>query len=187
MNPPFQSSGSHPHPRTQHVRLARRCPVCGGRSHADAKLPLSQGIRTLELNLDEPAHLVETLSLHLLLALVELLPYKQFACQRCGHEFKLTNQTTRSMVYSLLTSMEPVAAAKPPPLPSDKAKPATKARPASEPALGEPVAPAPRPRPKTAPKPTGPAAPAPKRGGPDWTPYHLDQGMDALFDQFKEE
>ena len=96
--------------RPQHVLLSRRCPVCGGCSNAEGKLPLSQGIRTLELNLDEPAMLVETLSMHLLLALVELLPYKQFACQRCGHEFRMASQTSRELLYGLLTSMQPVTA-----------------------------------------------------------------------------
>ena len=177
--------------RPQHVLLSRRCPVCGGRSRAEGKIPLSQGMRTMELNLDEPAHLVETLSLHLLLALVELLPYKQFACQRCGHEFRMASQTSRELLYSMLTSMQPVAAPPPPSaqpinvvpaIPKRRSAPVVMTLPDS--AAVQPAAPAkPKPRPSAAlPKPA-----KPQPGSPDWTPYHLDSDMDALFDRFKEE
>ena len=192
MSEPFSPTGNHNSLRPQHVRLSRRCPVCGGRSYAEAKLPISLGIRAMELNLDEPAQLVESLSLHLLLALVELLPYKQFACTRCGHEFRLANQTTHNMVYSLLTSMEPVAATKPPSASLLSPTTATHAKPvrpvAQESEQAGPIRTA-----KTKPvaKPKTKQQPASKPGGPDWTPYHLDSEidpeMDNLFDQFKEE
>lgn len=178
--------------RPQHVLLSRRCPVCGGRSGAEGKLPLSQGIRTLELNLDEPALLVETLSLHLLLALVELLPYKQFLCGRCGHEFRMASQTTREMLYAMLTSMQPVTAPPPPSSQPINARPASvKRRPAGATGKLLPGMVTGKSTPDTvkarsvAAVPKKPVEPLP--GSPDWTPYHLDSDMDALFDQFKEE
>ncbi len=187
MSEPLPAFGKHPM-RTQPIRLSRRCPVCGGRSHAEAKMPLSQGIRAVELNLDQPAHLAETLSLHLLLALVELLPYKQFTCQRCFHEFRLASQTTRQVLFGLLSSMEPVAPPRPQPVPEAKRPSLPSPKPPTVKEFKSPVvrpkAPAQRPQPAP-PGQATPAAPAP--GGPDWTPYHLDQDLDALFDQFKEE
>jgi hypothetical protein len=173
--------------RTQEVLLTRRCPICAGRSEAVGKLPLSQGIRTVELNLDEPARLVKELSLHLLLSLVELLPYKQFACRRCGHEFRLASQSTRAMMYDVLVSMQPVAPAL---APKPSETPMFAPRPRGAPAKvqnvppPEVVAPA---RAKARPK-AEPEAPSrqPRETPPDWTPYHLDSDMDALFDQFKE-
>jgi hypothetical protein len=174
--------------RPQHVLLSRRCPVCGGRSNAEGKLPLSQGIRTLELNLDEPVVLVETLSMHLLLALVELLPYKQFACQRCGHEFRMASQTSRELLYGLLTSMQPVTAPPPPAppgavaAPKRRVAPVVKSFPDGVPATAKPDTGKSRARPAMSKKPA-----EPQPGSPDWTPYHLDSDMDALFDQFKEE
>jgi hypothetical protein len=159
---------------------------------AEGKMPLSQGMRAMELNLDEPARLVETLSLHLLLALVELIPYKQFACTRCGHEFRMASQTSREMLYALLTSMQPVVAPPPPStLPVNAAPPsapkrATRAPPKTMPAALTPQALAPA-KGKQRPAPTPAKTTRGKPEAPDWTPYHLDSDMDALFDQFKEE
>jgi hypothetical protein len=178
--------------RAQHVLLSRRCPVCGGRSGAEGKLPLSQGMRTMELNLDEPARLIETLSLHLLLALVELIPYKQFACQRCGHEFRLASQTSREMLYAMLVSMQPVAPPSAPAKTPVNAPPAPARQVAQKP-KGMPAALTPQalaaPKGKAKSR-VGVQEPKPvpgKQMPPDWQPYHLDSDMDALFDQFKEE
>lgn len=169
------------------VLLFRHCPVCGGRCAAEGQLPLSQGMRAMELNLDEPARLVETLSLHLLLALIELLPYKQFVCRRCGHEFRLASQTTREMLYGMLTSMRPVTAPPPPstrPVNSPVAGPKPR-RPAGKAASESPAAA----RTRAAKRPAAevPRPAEEKEVPPDWTPYHLDSDMDTLFDQFKEE
>lgn len=174
--------------RTQEVLLTRRCPVCGGRSEAVGKMPLSQGIRTVELNLDEPARLVDTLSLHLVLALVELLPYKQFGCRRCGHEFRLASQSTRSMLYDMLVSMQPIAPASASKSSDDRPLPPARSRIAapkvvSAPPLEVPSKPRAKARPKVEPPPPPPSE---KETSPDWTPYHLDSDMDALFDQFKD-
>jgi len=177
--------------RPQHVLLTRRCPVCGGRSHAEGKLPISQGLRVMEFNLDEPASLVESLSLHLLLALVELIPYKQFACQRCGHEFQLASRAARDILHTMLTTMQPVQAPPPPaPAPANVRKVVAKRRAAPSPermpaaltqqALAQPANNKPAERREAKPVPGKPAP-------PDWKPYHLDSDMDALFDQFKEE
>jgi hypothetical protein len=177
--------------RAQSVLISRRCPACGGRGEAEGKMPLSQGMRTMELNLDEPARLVEMLSMHLLLALVELIPYKQFTCQRCGHEFKLASQTSRDMLYAMLVSMQPIEA----PVPVAKAPvnargpntraPAT-AKTKSMPAALTHQALAP-PKSKARAAPPARKQPVEQVPPPDWKPYHLDSDMDALFDQFKEE
>lgn len=171
--------------RAHEVLLIRRCPVCGGRGEAIGKIPLSQGIRTVELNLDQPARLVEELSLHLLLALVELLPYKQFECRRCGHEYRLASQGSRALLYEMLVAMRPVDAN--PPGAQAKTGRSPQARPKQPKVAEAPLAATPAPRAQPRPQPTqAPATAKPQETPPDWTPYHLDTDLDELFDQFKD-
>ena len=97
--------------RNRYALLIKGCPSCGGTASAEAKLPLSADSRPVELDLDNLADLAARLSLGQLLALVELVPYKQFECKACGHSFRLANQTAKDMVLAMLRAMQPVAPA----------------------------------------------------------------------------
>jgi hypothetical protein len=94
--------------RARSIHLSRTCPVCGGRGTAEAKLPMSAHRKAPEFDLDDMAGLVKSQSLSLLLALVELLPYKLFACVACATEFRMESQSTKELVQAMLTSMQPV-------------------------------------------------------------------------------
>jgi hypothetical protein len=100
--------------RTRPTLLRKTCPICGGPSYAEAKLPIPANMPAVEYNLDDLGALVEKQSLSLLLGLVELLPYKTFTCRKCGGEFKMQSRTTRELVRTMLANMKPVVpAAKP--------------------------------------------------------------------------
>lgn len=103
--------------RTRSSMLRKTCPFCGGPSYAEAKLPVAANLQNVEYNLDDLGGLVENQSLSLLLALVELLPYKTFACRKCKREFQMESRTTRNLVRTMLADMRPVVAnaAKPKP------------------------------------------------------------------------
>jgi DNA-directed RNA polymerase subunit RPC12/RpoP len=138
--------------RTRSILLSKTCPYCGARSRAEAKLPIPANSPAIEMNLDHLAALVEKQSLSMLLALVELLPYKTFACAKCGAEFRLESRSGKELVGAMLGSMQPA-------LP----------HPAS--AVGANFKPG-RPRPaKVAPV-------APPEHGKDWE----SESLDALFD-----
>lgn len=94
--------------RARPIPLSKSCPVCGGRGHAEAKLPVPSSTKLVEFDLDRLAALVEGQSLSLLLALVELLPYKLFSCAKCGTEFKLESHAAKDLVRAMLDSMQPV-------------------------------------------------------------------------------
>jgi predicted RNA-binding Zn-ribbon protein involved in translation (DUF1610 family) len=140
--------------RPHSTLLSKTCPVCGARAIAEAKLPIPANTPKAEFNLDEIGSLVEKQSLSLLLALVELLPYKTFVCAKCGAEFRLENRSVKDMVHSMLTSMRPI-------LPQAR-----------------PGKPAPRRRAPARTQPKVPAAPSPTQGGKDWE----SESLDALFD-----
>lgn len=91
------------------VWLRKHCPKCGGAARAEAKLPGSPGPRPTEFDLDDLSALADKHSLGLLLAVVELLPYKQFSCGSCGQEFRLANDTAKEMVIGMLAAMRPVS------------------------------------------------------------------------------
>lgn len=172
--------------------LFKCCPACGGRARAEAKLPHAHAQRPEQFNLDDLGALVEHQTLSFLLALVELLPYKNFTCRKCGHEFQLQNRAAKDLVHSMLAAMQPVAAA---------VSPAQKARSRHTVRLPLPEA---MPVEAAVPRPPQPAAPAQSRPvaktpgvmpppqveetpSSDWEPYHLDGDMDDIFDQFTEE
>jgi len=94
--------------RTRPIILSKTCPVCGARSKAEARLPLPVNMPTLEFNLDDLGALVAKQSLSLLLALVELLPYKTFSCAKCGSEFRLESRSARELVGTMLSSLQPI-------------------------------------------------------------------------------
>lgn len=91
------------------IELRKRCPRCGDAAQAQAKLPGFPGPRANLFDLDDLPHLAARHSLGMLLALVELLPYKQFVCQRCGYAFRLRNEAAKEMVVSMLAALRPVA------------------------------------------------------------------------------
>lgn len=170
--------------------LYKYCPACGGRARAEAKLPLAHAQRPEEFNLDDLGNLVEKQTIGFLLALVELLPYKIFICRKCGHEFQLQNRAAKELVHGMLSAMQPVAAA---PSPAQAARrrhplrlPPPEAAPAPAP-RAKPVRPARPVAPKRAPVAEPPPPPAQPSQAPDWEPYHLDNDMDDIFDQFREE
>jgi hypothetical protein len=183
--------------------LYKCCPACGGRARAEAKLPLAHANKPETFNLDDLAHIVETQTIGFLLALVELLPYKIFICQKCGHEFQMQSRAAKELVHSMLVAMQPVAAATSPmqrtrkrtvlPLPRPESLPGAEAIPAPIPAVVSRPAPAgparrkPQVTDKPAPEKLPPDKMPPDKMPPDWEPYHLDSDMDAIFDQFKEE
>ncbi len=126
--------------RTSSIELTRTCPQCGGLGHSEAKLPMSANRKTPVFNLDDMAGLVGGQGLSLLLALIELLPYKLFTCSRCQAEFKMASQSTKELVQAILMSMRPVI---PDTKPARRAAPIPRqARPADT------MAEAPKPRPR---------------------------------------
>ncbi|MBI5938706.1 MAG: hypothetical protein HY850_12780 [Betaproteobacteria bacterium] len=127
-------------PSAKHVSILRKvCPMCGAGAQAEARLPISAGVRPPEIDLDRPDHVGAQLSVGQLLSLVEVIPYKQFRCQKCGHEFKLASQMGKALLVDMLGSMQPIAPA--PKKPAAKAKPAAKKAPA-KPAKTAPAKPA---------------------------------------------
>lgn len=166
--------------RARTVGLVKRCPACGGRAYAEAKLPLNSSLQPLDFNLDDIAGLVERQSLGLLLALIELLPYKNFECTACRYEFRLENRTAKTMVRAMLDGLQPVAPDAPAPRRRSTPLPVTPDHP------DRPAAPTPAPRPRpAAPRIPAPSIPPPTPA-PEWEPYHLESDMDTLFDQFKD-
>lgn len=93
--------------RTRPTVLSKTCPYCGARSQAEAKLPVPANMPAVEYDLDNLGALVQRQSLSLLLALVELLPYKTFACVKCGSEFRLQSRAAKELVGAMLKSMQP--------------------------------------------------------------------------------
>jgi hypothetical protein len=170
--------------------LYKYCPACGGRARAEAKLPLAHAQRPEEYNLDDLGTLVERQTIGFLLALVELLPYKVFTCRKCGHEFQLQNRAAKDLVYSMLAAMQPVAAALSPAQAARRRQTVRLPPPGAMPApvtRAKPVRPAASTRPKRPPAPQVPVPPVQPTHPPDWEPYHLDNDMDDIFDQFTEE
>lgn len=146
--------------RTRPILLSKTCLACGGRGRTEAKLPIPSNAPAAELDLDDLAALVERQSLSLLLALVELLPYKVFTCTTCHAEFKLDNPAARELVGAMLHGMRPV---------KQPLKPRRTTRPARPPAAASPAP---------------PEAPAERPG--DVTPQHPAdweaESLDTLFD-----
>ncbi|MGQ9686678.1 MAG: hypothetical protein ACUVT2_10295 [Thiobacillaceae bacterium] len=95
-------------------------------ARAEGKIPGFSGPRPPVFDLDDLGRLAARHSLGMLLALVELLPYKQFECQRCGYSFRLTNATAKDMVVGMLAALQPVA--------SERLRPSPRKRPAVLPA-----------------------------------------------------
>jgi len=93
---------------TRVIHLRRHCPRCGSMTRAEAKMPGFPGPRPPVFDLDDLGRLSARHSLGMLLALVELLPYKQFECTRCGYGFRLTNETAKDMVVAMLAALRPV-------------------------------------------------------------------------------
>lgn len=91
--------------------LHKACPACGAEATAEARLPISAGIRPAEIDLDQPGMVGEQLGVGQMLALIEVIPYKLFRCRNCKHEFKLASQVAKSLLIGLLGSMQPVAPA----------------------------------------------------------------------------
>jgi len=102
---------------TRVIHLRRHCPKCGSPARAEGKLPGFPGPRPPVFDLDDLGRLAARHSLGMLLALVELLPYKQFECPRCGYNFRLTNETAKDMVVAMLAALRPIASERlcPPP------------------------------------------------------------------------
>lgn len=134
--------------RNRHVVLRKRCPHCGAVAEAEAKLPLGDPLTPVVLDLDRLQDLADRLSLGPLLALVEVVPYKQFLCTSCGHAFRLGNHAAKDMALAMLAAMQPLT----PPAPKKKTA----------------VKPPPR---MPAPQPPPPAS-APHHG--EWEPESLD-------------
>lgn len=72
-------------------------------------MPGFPGPRPPVFDLDDLGRLAQRHSLGMLLALVELLPYKQFECTHCGYGFRLANETAKDMVVDMLAALRPVA------------------------------------------------------------------------------
>jgi len=94
---------------TRAVQLRKVCPRCGDGARAEGKLPGFPGPRPVVYDLDDLPHLAAWQSLGTLLALVELLPYKQFHCPRCGHAFRLENAAAKEMALGMLAALRPVS------------------------------------------------------------------------------
>lgn len=154
--------------RPRPTLLTKTCPYCGGRSHAEAKLPVPANIPGMEFNLDNLAVLVEKQSLSLLLALVELLPYKTFVCRKCHGEFRMHSGSTKEMVHAMLSSMRPIT--------QQTAKPKRAAVPRPRP--GIPPAHAPHVHAHAKPKPEPEPAADKKEQKDEWEA----ESLDALFD-----
>lgn len=129
-------------------------------AHAEGKIAGFPGPRPPVFDLDDLGRLAARHSLGMLLALVELLPYKQFECQRCGYSFRLTNVTAKDMVVAMLAALQPVA--------SERLRPSPRKRPVVPPARSMPK------------RLSGPAAGAhvqlgsPTAAAADWEPEALD-------------
>lgn len=175
--------------RTVHLR--KRCPRCAGPGRAEAQLAGFQGIRPPEFDLDDLPGLAARHSLGILLALVELLPYKQFSCAGCGYQFRLANRDAKDLVLGMLAAMRAVpddGSLGPPATRPGRPHRAKPARPSVMPANPiQPVAPikpvpaSPPRRPAKRPaRPQGlmPLAPdsgvSPPPSVPDWEPEGLD-------------
>ncbi len=133
---------------TRVIHLRRHCPRCGSMARAEGKLPGFPGPRPPVFDLDDLGRLAARHSLGMLLALVELLPYKQFECTRCGYSFRLTNETAKDMVVAMLAALKPVASERLRPLPRTR-RPLARAR-------------------------TPPLSPANPAASVDWEPEGLD-------------
>jgi hypothetical protein len=144
--------------RNRPILLSKTCPACGARSKAEAKMPVSANLPGVEFNLDHLGQLVQKLSLSELLALIELLPYKNFVCTKCQAEFRMESRTAKELAGAMLTSMLPVRAQAP-----GNAKP-----PAATPKPGLP---------KTTPAETG------KPGGQEWEVESLDSLFNYSIDK----
>lgn len=151
--------------RTRPILLSKTCPYCGARSQAEAKMPIPANLPVVEFNLDDLGALIRKQSLSQLLALVELLPYKTFACVKCAAEYRLESRSARELVGAMLTSLRPVLA----PVPAPKARKTT-ARPAFSPA---------RAAPDRSPTP----APAAEPASADWESESLDDLFDYTIDE----
>lgn len=176
-------------PQVKHAEkslLSKCCPVCGGRSWTECKLPLAHGSRPAEFNLDDMDALVTKHTIGFLLALIELLPYKQFVCQKCHHEFRMENRNAKSLVRGVLSGMQTVATAKPRVSKPVVNKPNPTAKtvklPASAPVAKVSV---PSARPVGKPEDKRPkAAPDTQQHAGDWEPFHVESDLDSLFDEF---
>lgn len=136
---------------TRAVQLRKVCPRCGDGARAEGKLPGFPGPRPSVYDLDDLPRLAARHSLGTLLALVELLPYKQFHCPRCGHCFRLENAAAKEMALGMLAALRPVS--------EDHPRPARRSR---QPARA-------RAKPSPPPQPAAIAATA-----NDWEPEGLD-------------
>lgn len=94
--------------RTRPILLSKTCPFCGARSLAEAKMNVPANVPMAVFNLDNMALLVRRQTVSQLLALIELLPYKTFACEKCGNDFRLESSSTKDLLGAILTSMQPV-------------------------------------------------------------------------------
>lgn len=126
---------------TRAVQLRKVCPRCGDGARAEGKLPGFPGPRPSVYDLDDLPRLAARHSLGTLLALVELLPYKQFHCFRCGHSFRLENAAAKEMALGMLAALRPVSEDHP--RPARRTRPHTTARPAMPPKTPPPPAPLP--------------------------------------------
>lgn len=99
-------------------------------ARAEGKIAGFPGPRPPVFDLDDLGRLAARHSLGMLLALVELLPYKQFECQHCGYSFRLTNATAKDMVVAMLAALQPVA--------SERLRPSPGKRPVVPPARSMP-------------------------------------------------
>ncbi|MCS6786275.1 MAG: hypothetical protein NZ524_04450 [Thiobacillaceae bacterium] len=95
------------------IRLHKVCPRCGGRAQAEGKLLGGPGPWPPVYDLDDLPNLAQRLSLSSLLALIELVPYKQFDCLHCGHVFRLENGAAKDMALGMLAALRPVASTAP--------------------------------------------------------------------------
>lgn len=149
----------NPRMQSRPIVLSKTCPYCGARSKAEAKIPVPANLPAAEFNLDDLGALVEKQSLSQLLALVELLPYKTFACVKCGAEFRLESRSARDLVGAMLGSMQP-------------------APPHRAPNVGPNIKKAPGKR-----RPAVPAAPPAGEHGKDWEAESLDAMLDYPVDK----
>ncbi|MCU0842449.1 MAG: hypothetical protein MUC79_12125 [Thiobacillaceae bacterium] len=169
------------------IGLRKRCPRCAGPGRAEAQLAGFAGTRPPEFDLDDLDRLAARHSLGILLALVELLPYKQFTCAGCGYQFRLANRDAKNLVLGMLSAMQPVpddgTSALPAARPArpHRAKPARPSPPATPPTpvRAAKAGPAKRPpnRPASPPDllPLAPdSAALPPPTFPDWEPEGLD-------------
>lgn len=138
---------------TRAVQLRKVCPRCGEGARAEGKLPGFPGPRPVVYDLDDLPRLAARHSLGTLLALVELLPYKQFQCPRCGHAFRLENAAAKEMALAMLAALRPVS--------EGRHRPARRTR--------QPMRARPKPPPQTVPQ-----AAAIGASASEWEPEGLD-------------